>query len=52
MNLVPQTHQPSPKLPRKEWLPEKGRKHEPFDSGKLAGDQHSVAHALRMDRKR
>lgn len=52
MNLVPQTHQVPAKRQPAEWTLEKGRKYEPFDSGKISGDQRSVARAIRMDRKR
>jgi hypothetical protein len=52
MNLVPHNHQTPPKRSTPDWMLEKGRKYEPFDSGKVNGDQRSVARALRMDRKR
>lgn len=53
MNLAPHTHQTVPvKRSHSDWVMEKGRKFEPFDGGKIAGDQRSVARALRMDRKR
>ena len=52
MNLAPQNQQSPQKRSNPDWLPEKGRKYEPFDGGKLEGDQRSVARALRMDRKR
>ncbi|MBT9457190.1 MAG: hypothetical protein IV097_11280 [Burkholderiaceae bacterium] len=52
MNLAPHTHQVPAKRQPAEWTLEKGRKYEPFDSGKINGDQRSVARAIRMDRKR
>ena len=52
MNLAPQTYRLPVKRTSTEWTLEKGRKNEPFDGGKLTGDQRSVARALHMDRKR
>lgn len=52
MNLVPHTHQVPVKRTSTESQLEKGRKYEPFDGGRVSGDQRSVARALRMDRKR
>lgn len=52
MNLAPHTHQVPAKRTGSERTLEKGRKYEPFDGGKVTGDQRSVARALRMDRKR
>jgi hypothetical protein len=53
MNLAPQHHQVPAKRQGAEWpQQEKGRKYEPFDGGKIGGDQRSMARALRMDRKR
>jgi hypothetical protein len=45
--------QPTPIRPLPaDWLADKGRKHEPFDGGKLGNDQRSLARAQRLDRKR
>jgi len=52
MNLAPQTHPVPVKHTSTEPPQEKGRKYEPFDGGKVTGDQRSGARARRMDSKR
>lgn len=52
MYLVPQTLQSPVNRTSTDQTLEKGRKHEPFEGGKVTGDRRSVARALRMDRKR
>ncbi len=52
MNLAPQSHQIPVKRTNTESPQEKGRKYEPFDGGRVTGDQRSVTRARRMDSKR
>ena len=52
MNLAPQSHQIPVKRTNTESPLEKGRKFEPFDGGRVTGDQRSVTRARRMDSKR
>lgn len=53
MKILQRTQPPTPRrLPPPDRSPDKGRKDEAIDFGRIGFDARSIAFALRMDRKR